>query len=117
NTPCVILEDLFTGDLYPVNDTSEFAFVLYDTTTVPRFKLKFGAPTFVEGYSTSCFVANDAYINVAKNSDSLFNVVWMDINGNYISQQTDLYQIATEENLATGTYIVEITDQLCGTFS
>lgn len=117
NTACVVMEDLFTGQLYPVNDTSEFAFVLYDTTTVPRFKLKFGAPTFVAGYNTSCNGFNDGYINVAKNSDSLFSVSWMDINGNFISQQTDLYQIATEENLAAGTYIVEISDQLCGTSS
>jgi len=114
NMSCIYLEDLFTGDVYNLETTPVITLFINDTTTVPRFLLKFGAPTFVEGYDLNCYDNGSGYINIGKNSDSLFNINWYDQFGYLLSSENNIYQISTLNNLDVGLYIIESTDHLCG---
>lgn len=114
NAACLILEDMFENQFYTITDSSSLDFTLSDTTTVARFKLHIGSPTYVQGNNVSCYGLMDGEINIAKNSDSLFSAVWTDAYGNFINQENDIYQITTIDNLLPGTYVVELSDYLCG---
>lgn len=111
---CIFLEDLFLGNTYQLTEGFTLNVGLSDTTTVPRFKIILGAPLYVGGYDITCHGSNDGHINVAKNSNYLFDVSWMDAFGNILSVDQGVYQIATLENLSAGNYYVETTDALCG---
>ncbi|MBD3638234.1 MAG: hypothetical protein HUJ25_12850 [Crocinitomicaceae bacterium] len=114
DSQCLILEDMFTGNTYPLYDNMQLTVDLSDTTTVARFRIKVGAPLYVEGYNATCYNTNDGHINVGKNTNTLYDVTLTDQWGGVIQQETNVNQITSFDNLGQGIYMVETDDQLCG---
>lgn len=114
NSSCLMLEDLYTGINYNLSLTPSINIQLYDTTTLARFILHIGAPKDIEITEVSCINNQDGKLVFTKNSTSLFDIVWKDANAVVLSSKTNVFVNDTLSNLASGTYYVETTDNLCG---
>jgi hypothetical protein len=114
NVSCIYLEDTYTNQSYNINDSAAILIYLYDTTSTPRFLLKFGAPTFAEGHNVTCYGDNDGHINFGKDSDSLFDITWHNGWGGVIAEENDVFEITWLDDLSPGLYVVESSDHLCG---
>ncbi|MBI3136029.1 MAG: hypothetical protein HYZ14_15230 [Bacteroidetes bacterium] len=114
HSSCVFLEDLVTGITYDLSVTSQIDVFIADTTSVPRFLLKLGAPVYTEAFDASCYAQNDGAIHFAKQSEELYDLSLFNQYGTLLTSQTDIYQIVTLENLDAGIYIIQCTDSLCG---
>jgi len=113
-SPCLLLEDLFTGMVYDLKVTSSFSAYIYDTTLSPRFLLKFGAPIEVSSTNLSCFGSADGKITFNKNSTTPFDILWKNSLGDTISNQTSIIGLDSITNLAADSYTITSSDNLCG---
>ena len=114
NAACLILEDLFTGSTYDLNTTNAITAFIYDTTTTPRFLIKFGARTDITTSDISCYGNNDGEILYEKNSPNSFDITWKNSLGNVIANSTNVNLSDGITGLSAGTYTIETTDALCG---
>jgi PKD repeat protein len=112
---CLILEDLFTGISYELFDTTSFTVLISDTTKMARFILHIGASSELITEGISCFEQNDAQLIFSTNSTNPFDIVWKDSLNNVLSSTSGLTNADTLSNLASGAYVVESTNSLCGT--
>lgn len=115
NASCVLLEDVYSGEIYTLNDSLSLDVFVNDTATTARFLLHIGAEYFVQAVPASCYGENDGVIQVAKNSNSLFDLSCIDYSSSLIESQNDIYQIFEINNLYAGTYITQSEDAMCGT--
>jgi hypothetical protein len=115
NASCLLLEDLHTGLTYDLKVTTQINVFVSDTTTAPRFVIHVGAPVFVESVDATCYESDNASIQFAKESVSLFDITLFDISGAMVDSETSVYQITEFDNLDAGLYLLESTDQVCGT--
>lgn len=114
NAACLVLEDLYTGVNYTLSSTPSINIQLFDTTTLARFVLHIGAPKNIETTEISCTNNQDGKLVFIKNSSSAFDIVWKDANATVLATKTNVFITDTLSNLASGTYYVETTDNLCG---
>lgn len=114
NNSCLLLEDLFTGTIYDLNVTSSFTSFIYDTTSTPRFLLKFGAPKFILSADISCYGNPDGELKIEKNTVNNFDVVWKNSSGTIISSNTNVTGSDSVNNLNADTYTIETSDIICG---
>lgn len=113
-SPCLLLEDLFTGMIYDLKVTSSFSAYIYDTTLAPRFLLKFGAPIEVSSTNLSCFGSADGKITFNKNSTIPFDILWKNSLGDTILNSTNIIASDSITNLTADTYYIVNSDNLCG---
>lgn len=111
---CLMLEDLFTGSVYDLNNISSITTFIYDTTQTARFLIKFGARIDVTTTNVSCYGNNDGDILFEKNSPNTFDVVWKDNLGNVIANNTNITVLDGVSSLSPGTYTIETSDNTCG---
>jgi len=64
NVPCLKLEDMYTGQLYVVEDGVPLTFAMSDTSIAPRFILHVGKDYDIVSESVSCFEGEDGSITV-----------------------------------------------------
>ena len=113
-SPCLLLEDLFTGMVYDLKVTSSFSAYIYDTTLSPRFLLKFGAPIEISSTDVSCFGSADGKIIFNKNSTTPFDILWKNSLGDTILNSTNIVGIDSIINLTADTYYIVNSDNWCG---
>jgi PKD repeat protein len=111
---CLILEDIFTGITYDLSTTNSFMVYIYDSTSVSRFVLHIGAPFNISEEDASCYATNDGKIVYEKNSANAFDIVWKNGANNIISSKTGVMFTDSINNIGSGIYYIETTDQLCG---
>jgi hypothetical protein len=114
---CVLLEDLHTGIFYDLATTTSFDAFVSDTTTAARFMLHIGAAVTTSADDETCYGNNDGEIAMAKNSDQLYDATLFDVWGGLVANETGIYQVAQFNDLSSGIYIVQLTDNICGVLS
>jgi PKD repeat protein len=114
NVSCLILEDLFTGNMYDLSLIDSFSIYISDTTQSARFLLHVGAPIDIEINDISCFGNNDGKIVFNKNSPSTYNISWLDSLNNLLVTNTNVFQTDSLTNLNGGVYFISTTDSFCG---
>jgi hypothetical protein len=114
NVSCLILEDLFTGNIYDLALMDSFSIYISDTTQSARFLLHIGAPIDIEINDISCFGNNDGKIIFNKNSPSTYNINWLDSLNNILASNTNVFQTDSLTNLNGGHYFISTTDSFCG---
>lgn len=111
---CIFIEDLFSGITYDLTTTTTFTTFIYDTTSVPRFLIKLGTETITSSTAASCFGNNDGSIVIQKNAATSFNTILKDDQNNVIVNHSNTFGIDSINNLSAGTYLLETTDNTCG---
>lgn len=69
DVPCMILEDLYTGIEYPIEQNSTISVFLSDTTWAPRFVLHLGKDIDVNTENVSCFGDSNGSVEINFDSD------------------------------------------------
>lgn len=114
DVPCLQLEDLYTGNMYLVEEGVSLPFVMSDTTYAPRFILHLGKEFDAEVMSTSCNGLNDGQISLDLDEPSTIEYT-ISSNG-----QSDTLNASADPLLLTdlqsGIYQVEVPtlNSMCG---
>lgn len=114
NYACVTLEDLFTGQIYDLTNTSSIMFYLSDTTQNPRFVLHIGAEMNIQSQDVACNGDSTGSIVFTKNSSSLFDADLYDTQNNLIATNINVINTANFYQLPAGNYTIISSDSVCG---
>ncbi len=110
NGTCVTLYDSYTGVITNLT-TSSYTCTLYDTTTVPRFKLTFTSSVLNASTSVTqpiCSAPDGAIVAVGLNGGP-WNYVWKDNNGVPVKSTLNKINADTLTQLNGGVYTLEMS--------
>lgn len=114
DVPCMQLEDTYTGNMYPIEEGSEYAFDMSDTTYNARFMIHVGKNYEKSVVATSCFDGDDGQAQLFLNTPDTLNYDLI-FEGNVLSGSgyADPLQLS---NLDAGYYQIHIPSltNLCG---
>lgn len=112
---CLVLEDRFLNTTNTVGSGLTYNCVLSDTTTTSRFVLHLGAPLSEEVTEPSCKDMTDGRIEVKGTGVGPWTYTWKDASGTTIKTSQNLNTEDYIDQLAAGTYMVEVTNNgVCG---
>ena len=116
NGACIVLEDLLTGAVYPLNAYDEIDLSLQAGSANLRFQLRIGATNLASVTSAGCQGRENGTATIQINNEVPVNVTWMNGQGESILNTIDATMSAGIENLAPGTYYAIIENNgSCGT--
>ena len=110
NVSCLILEDLFTGRIENLRDSSSFNFYLSDTTNSPRFRLFASKIANFYTKNALCF-GDSSELIINPNLNSLINLSWKQSLGSVTL--LDSIQQLKSYKFANGIYHFETTNSNC----
>lgn len=116
NGACVVLEDLLTGDVYPLNQYSSISLRLEAGNSDPRYQIRIGGSRISNVSSSGCpgMENGSALVEIADGSSC--DVTWIDDSGEIISAMKAMTGSAELNNLSPGAYTVIIENNgSCGT--
>ncbi len=116
NGACVTLEDMLTGEVYPLNQYEEISFELVSGNDDLRFQLRIGGTSVANTVSSGCPGMEQGSAEVNIESEQPVNITWMNNEGDIIL--TTIGATVSDEisNLAPGTYFAIIEHNgVCGT--
>jgi len=106
DVPCLHLEDLYTGDIFLINEGSTFSFDMMDSTYSPRFVLHVGKNYNSNTFSASCNGNSDGQFEIDLNSNIAFDYeIWQNGTNEY---GNSLGNPLTISNLSAGVYNLQI---------
>lgn len=116
NGACVVLEDLLTGNVYPLNLQDNIEITLEAGQEELRFQLHISGASVSAVTSAGCPGMENGSVVVTNNTENPADVIWMNAEGETILTTPDLIGSDEISGLAPGTYYVNI-DQgtVCGT--
>lgn len=115
---CAYIEDLVSGELYPLESTEGIPFSTPVTTFEPRFILHVTAPVSALASMASCYGATNGEIFVEGAGDGPWNFTIADEDGQTIASAEGVNQPYTFDELPFGDYTVLIDGvSVCSTLS
>ena len=73
DVPCMNLEDLYTGNIYPISEGTVLSFQMYDTTYAPRFIIHVGRNYELSTLNASCHNGSDGSIELDLDDVNVFD--------------------------------------------
>lgn len=115
---CIVLEDLLTGAVYPLNQYSEIELMLDSGNQNIRFQLRVGAAVVADITTSGCpgMAQGSAQVNLPDNPGA--NVTWYNSEFDAIAVSANNGQVHEVQGLTPGTYTVVIENNgVCGATS
>jgi len=115
---CLSLEDLSTGEVFPVAEGTVLEFTLAEATSEVRFTLHMQPVVNAEVVSPACFGSSEGSIHAETYLGSSAQFQWINENGVLLSVEPGA-TFSQVNNLSAGTYylVVSGNDLLCGEVS
>ena len=111
NGMCLILEDQFTGDNYPLSSNSSFTVQLSDTTTTARFILHMQPTADLDVSPVACYGQSNGKAVAEVNGQGPYTYTWKNSAGNVIASTGPVAASADSlQNVAAGDYSVDVTN-------
>jgi hypothetical protein len=116
NSACIILEDLLTGTLTNLQNTSSYTFTIADTTEHPRFVLHTGVSLAKSSVAATCGASVNGKAIARGTGNGPWDYTWLDAQNNVIATHTGVTGADTLHNISAGIYTVQVTgnNSLCG---
>ncbi len=111
---CVVLEDLVTGTSYTLDNNTSIQFSLVASNTTNRFLLHLGSNEEFTTTNLTCFEMNDGSIEYQRLSSLNYDAIWKDDLGVTIQTNNNVSGTISLDNIAAGSYTLEVNDDLCG---
>ncbi|MCE3258790.1 MAG: hypothetical protein K0S12_431 [Bacteroidetes bacterium] len=113
---CVVLEDLATGTITNLNNTSSYSFFISDTTSKPRFMIHMRASHQVNATPASCNGSATGKIVAEAKGQGPWNYIWFDGTNTVVKATNNTMGKDSLENIAAGNYGVYILggNNMCG---
>lgn len=105
---CMALEDMNTGEVYPIDQELNFSFTSGVVTEENRFTLHFGAAVVSTSTMVTCSSDFDGEINVQGTGNGPWDYTWRNSEGLVIREMVELAGPDTHHNLAPGDYTITI---------
>ncbi|MFN0032948.1 MAG: PKD domain-containing protein [Flavobacteriales bacterium] len=116
NGACVVLEDLLTGQNYPLNLHESISLDLTAGYTSLRFQLRIGGAMVSNITTAGCSGMNDGEVTVSVDSNTNCNITWMNSEGEVVATANGITADALVSELEPGIYNILIENNgLCGT--
>lgn len=116
NGACVVLEDLLTGAMYPLNLEDNIQVQLESGQQQLRFQLRISGAAISAVTSAGCPGVENGGIMITNNDPSPADITWMNGEGEEILFTDNLIGTKEISGLAAGTYYVSINQgTACGT--
>lgn len=116
NGACMALEDMLTGNIYPLNQYSEIALQLNAGNNDLRFQLRIGATKLADITSSGCPGLDNGTATVAVAASGSYDLTWLNSAGEVISSATAVTSDYEIQGLASGMYTLQIHNNgVCGT--
>lgn len=111
---CIFLEDLFTGRIESLRDSSMFRFLLSDTTTISRFRLTVSKVADYQLTNAFCY-GDSTFLDVSSKTGNPVNITWYSSPSFFT--QVDSNQLTKRYNLTDGVYYFNTDLEGCVTQS
>ncbi len=105
---CLYLEDVLTGDTYPVNEVSLINFDTEIVTQEVRFILHVGETLVASANNITCFNDTNGSIMASGTGDGPWDYMWMDEEGNVFSTTEGSMEADEVTDLMPGVYTVVV---------
>ena len=116
NGACVVLEDLLTGVVYPLNLQDNIELQLEAGEEQLRFQLRVSGASIASVTSAGCPGMENGSVAVANNSTTPVDINWLNAEGEIFLVTQNLIGNDEVSGLAPGTYYVSIDQgSVCGT--
>jgi PKD domain/SprB repeat len=116
NGACIVLEDLATGNVYPLNRNENIELQLEVGNTALRYQLRIGATALANVTSAGCagMAAGKAVVSVDQNGP--YTITWTNSDDEVIGTAGNVMTDAEISSLTPGIYTVKIDGHAaCGT--
>ncbi len=116
NGACIVLEDIATGEIYPLNINESITLNLEAGNSALRFQLRMGVTALSNVTSAGCSGMSQGSATVSVDDNGPYIITWIDPNGETIYTASGVMEQDEINELEPGIYTVQIENNGgCGT--
>jgi len=108
NGACIVLEDLLTGSLYPLNESNKISLTLEAGNTNLRYQLRIGASSLNNITTAGCPGLENGTASVYIDDQYPADITWLNSSGDILAKSLQVTGIDEIMNLSSGDYEVMI---------